>query len=814
MWANYDDIVALITAAGIDPDLPLQVGTAKMVRCRMAGERRKKRGAYRLYEMPLNDGQTILLGTYGFNIGAEYFFERIPFSSDFKKSVDPQKLKAVRERQRLEQQRIEAEDKALAARAAAKASRWWQKLSDSGQSPYLERKGFAPGALYGARVSPSGNLVVPILDGEGRIHGLEVIYGDPAVKKSKGTDKNMTPYGCKVKGHWFQIGSPASGLTLLCEGFATGASLHEATGLPVAVAFNAGNLMPVAVELRKRYKGVRILVCADDDYLTDPNTGVRAAEATAIAVDGHVATPTFPVERSTDKARKGPTDYNDLHVLPEGGLQAVRAQIEAALTSAGWDVPPRPPRAGLRSGGGGGDDAGARRNAVSILSLDEVIDRFIHIDDATGDFVFDTWTKEVCKRSKAVTMLPAGVRWDDVKRSDRWQQRAVYIDQIGFDPGGEDPNIVCNRWSGWPTVPVQGSCQIMLDTLRYLCGHDPESDAVFRWVLCWLAYPIQHPGAKLQSAIVLHGPQGTGKSQFFEAVAKIYGDYAAVLNQGAIEDKFNSDWSERKLFIVADEIVARADMHHLKNQLKTLVTGEWVRVNPKNVAAHRERNHMNIVFLSNEKIPIVIENDDRRHLIIWTPPPLSQQFYDDLAAEIANGGVAAFHHFLLNLDLGDFKPWSRPPMTSAKRDLAAMNRESVDRFLIEWQDGEIEGLPFCPCGSADLYTAYQNWCRKAGVKFPRESHHFIGHIAKMPGWYHGLKNRYENMGYAGPVKRHRFIVPAAKALEAAHLAGSDNWQRPEGCTETQWLTDAFWAFRNGVTGGNSRPKWDSVEDYA
>jgi hypothetical protein len=102
--------------------------------------------------------------------------------------------------------------------------------------------------------------------------------------------------------------------------------------------------------------------------------------------------------------------------------------------------------------------------------------------------------------------------------------------------------------------------------------------------------------------------------------------------------------------ILAEEVVTRAEMWHIKNELKELVTGEWVRVNPKGIAAYRQRNQINIVFSSNEHQPLPIENDDRRHCVIWTPDPVGREFYEEVREEIANGGIEAFYHHLLNLD--------------------------------------------------------------------------------------------------------------------------------------------------------------------
>lgn len=777
---NYDDVVGQLTAAGLVIKGPLQIGTAKLVRCPIDGDR-EKRGWYRLHELPLDNGDTLVVGAFGVWRGDDNGAQKVTIRKDDKPSISPEQLAAIKARQAADQKRANLERQREADAAAEKASGWWRQLADSGGNAYLERKGLPAGRLYGARVSKSGNLVVPMLDGDGKVHGLQVIYCDPAAKAKKGRDKDFTPPGLVKKSHWFQIGSPvAGGITLLCEGFATGASLHEATGLPVIVAFDAGNLLPVALAVRKRYRAARILICADDDYLSTPNTGVQSAQAAALAIDSAYVVPAFPVERSQDKARKGPTDFNDLHVLPEGGLHAVRAQIDLAIASAGWGVSAGTARGALDPGGAGKTAESGRRAAVSTLPLDDIVDRFIFIDDGTGEFIFDTWTREVCRRSKMLNMLPTRVRGDDVKDHPVWKSRAVYIDQIGFDPAGDDSNIVCNRWNGWPMQAKAGRCDLLLDTLRYYSANEANSAQVYHWMLCWLAYPLQHPGAKMQSAMVIHGPQGTGKSRFFEAYAKIFGDYAIVLNQGAIEDKFNSDWTERKLFVVADEIVARQDLYHLKNQLKNLITGEWVRVNPKNVAAHRERNHMNLVFLSNERQPVQLENDDRRHLVLWTPPALSKEFYDELSAEIDAGGIAALYDYLLNLDLGDFKPWTRPPMTSAKEDLVALGLSSEERFVRDWAAGETR-FPFGPCGSMDLYRAYKLYCSEHGVAKPRESNQFLGYVSKLSGWGNKQFHRFDTTHYEAPTRQVRMVVPIG------HSA-------PEGKTLSQWLTDCHFSF--------------------
>ena len=822
-WINHDDVLAQIRAAGILIKDGLQVGTTKPVRCMVDGDR-EKRGWYRLFELTLGDGQRIITGSFGVWQGDDNGAQKVALPKAERKALDADQLAAIKARQAEDRRRAEAERAHEIDRAAARASRWWAQCGESGASAYLTRKGLPPGKLYGARISGAGNLVVPILDGDGRVYGLQVIYGDDKTRARKGRDKDYVPPGLAKQGHWAEIGAPR-GVVLITEGFATGASLHEATGLPVVVAFDAGNLLPVAQHIAKRYRRVRILVCGDDDYLAKcpsckaltpvatpgcahcgwahgkSNTGALRAEAAAAAVSGAWVLPQWPAERPTD--RKGPTDFNDLHTHPQGGLHVVRAQIDAALASAGWADADMTTRAEPAQQGGG-ESGEQRPDAVSILPLEQVVDRFIAVDDDTGEYVFDTWTRSLCRFAKVLRLLPARVRGDDVKDHPTWKSRAVYIDQIGFDPGGEDANVRCNLWGGWPTKPRAGGCDNLLALLEHLCSGERSSEQLFTWVLQWLAYPIQHPGAKMATAIVVHGPQGTGKSRFFEAVAKIYGEYGIVLNQGAIEDKFNADWVSRKLFVLADEIVANTEKYHLKNLLKTFITGETIRVNPKNVAAHTERNHMNLVFLSNEKQPVVLESDDRRHCVIWTPPKLDAKYYAALDDEIAAGGIAALHHFLLHIDLTDFKPWTWPPMTTAKRELIDVSSNSEERFLAEWMAGNITfddeagPLPICPAGTQHVYDAYLRYCKLQGEPRPRPQNQFIGALTKRPGWTAEHRDRFENLHCLGDRKRQRMVVPADKDVAASEARGLPTVPRQPDETAAQWSTRCFFSFRHAL----------------
>lgn len=873
-YSNYDDVVTQLRSAGLVLSSvkkshggslvgEIYVESTKSVRCDVSDDKKRQSGAYWLHELRLDDG-IWLTGAYwvdhgnaSFKIelrklcskcGADMPLKAISCGCGSKKTkardIPPEQLAA--HKARMEEARRQAEAEAIAdgERAAAWSDSVWMRcreIASPDEHDYLTRKKLK--GAYGARIFESndgvqleggakedyeylarfhGALVIPMLDKGGRRRGLQFILSREKHKEliaSRERDKEYWPKGMLKSGLHFLIGGTMHGLGLEAEGYATAASLHEASNLPVAVAFDAGNIPTVGDILWKQSrKRLKLLYCADDDWLqhckeckkptpaADPvcrhcgkphskqNAGIDRAKEAAITTSGAWVAPKFSKPRPED--RKGPTDFNDLRCIE--GEQAVGAQIMEKLSALEWN----PPAAGLRvdppqQGGGGGN---GRRDAVSVMSLDDAVVRFMPLDDGTGKYLFDTWTNKVAMRDQMIAILPAGVRADDVKRHPVWMQRgACYLDQVGFDPSGNDKEVRLNTWRGWPMNPKNGTCDKLLSTLQYLCSGEQNSRELFMWVLRWMAYPLQHPGAKMASAIILHGPQGTGKSAVFQSYAKIFGDYSTILNQRGLEDKFNSDWADSKLFILAEEVVTRAEMWHIKNELKELVTGEWIRVNPKNIAAYRQRNQVNIVYLSNENQPLPIENDDRRHCVIWTPPQLEEEFYDALWLEIENGGIAAFYHYLLNLDLADFHPKKRPPMTQAKQNLINLSLPSESRFIAEWVGGDTR-WPVVPCKSMDLYAAYLKWCKENGETRPRPSHQFLGTVANMLGWEKRKARVFENMHFTGKTKPEWMVIPPARVLQQF---GKE--QSPD-MSAANWLTESLIEFKNSGQEDESWPQ--------
>jgi putative DNA primase/helicase len=784
---NFDDVLTQLQTFGLDVEA-CDVVVGERRRCRHKDGGRQKRGWFQLYDLPLNDGSGVLIvGSFGAFWGAENVVQKIELPAKDRKAMSGEQMEALKARIAADKKRAEAEAKRRADEAAAAADKAWRghcKEGSRDQSEYLKRKGIES---HGGRFTESGNFVIPMQDTERRTHGLQVIY---SVKKH-GRDKDFWPAGLAKKGHFYLIGGIPDKTLLIAEGFATAASIHQATKLPVAVAFDAGNLLPVAKALHAKYKRANILICADDDYLTAGNPGVTHARNAALAVSGEVIFPVFKAERPTDT--KGPTDFNDLHLLE--GESAVCAQIEAHLTALGWPIGRAQSRGGATQGGGEIDE---KRSAQSIMDLDDIVDRFVPVDDGTGDYVFDYWTNKVVKRSQMVALLPAGVRGDDIKRHPVWITRGAYfIDEVGFDPTEKDPTIKLNTWRGFEMEAVQGDCENIKDLANYLCSAESNAVEACEFMLDWMAYQVQYPGVKLGSAIIMQGGQGTGKSTLFNVWQDIFGSYSKTLNQRALEDKFNSDWVEKTLAVKCEEIAASSDVWHVKGEVKDLITGDWIRSNEKNSVARPIRNRMNFAILSNETIPMPLDRDDRRFLVIKTPNPLSGKFYKELYEEINNGGVAAFFYFLKTRPLDNFNPKKHPPMTDSKRRLIMASAPSEQVFVEEWIGGSVEiggkRLPFCPCTGTQLHTAYARWARSSLVARPRDMNQFISFIHGLNGWEAGNSCATFADLNSAEKKNRKMVIPAEDAFDRAIMASAEVISA-EAKTKQRWLTEGFFAF--------------------
>jgi len=253
----------------------------------------------------------------------------------------PAERAAYRAQVQAMQREREATDAKIAREAAALGSRVQDDSPACTGHSYLTDKRVKPHGLRvtsrqwelplrdgeGVLTIPSGALVLPLRDSAGKLHSLQFIYID-----DKGKNQKRFLPGGEKRGHYHVIGESGP-VVCIAEGYATAASIHEATGYPVAVAFDSGNLEPVASAIRAKHPTAKIVLCADDDWKTPGNPGQTKATAAAKAVGGIVAIPDFGASRPD-----GATDFNDLGKAQ--GPATVKAQIERALAATSIAAPP------------------------------------------------------------------------------------------------------------------------------------------------------------------------------------------------------------------------------------------------------------------------------------------------------------------------------------------------------------------------------------------------------------------------------------------------------------------------------------------
>lgn len=172
----------------------------------------------------------------------------------------------------------EAEEQARRNAAREKALHIWKVSQPALDThPYLVKKNVSN---HGLRLHKDA-LVIPMRDSSGILHSLQFI-------DNEGNKRFLS--GGRKKGCYFPIGAPTDTLCI-AEGYATAASVFEATGYACAVAFDAENLLNVAKALRSKFSHIEITLCADNDTHTEGNPGLTKAREAATSVGALLAIP-------------------------------------------------------------------------------------------------------------------------------------------------------------------------------------------------------------------------------------------------------------------------------------------------------------------------------------------------------------------------------------------------------------------------------------------------------------------------------------------------------------------------------------------
>lgn len=362
-------------------------------------------------------------------------------------------------------------------------------------------------------------------------------------------------------------------------------------------------------------------------------------------------------------------------------------------------------------------------NYAYIRNLGRVLLRDTGVTVALSSFAFESSIYKTVQidangNQKEVATAPSWISWEG---------RAAY-NELAYVPGGEEvlPDNSLNTWTGWPTIAIKGSAKPFKDLLSFLFTNPrKEKEQAARdieWLIQWFAYPIQHPGTKLMTAVMVFGNKhGKGKTLLGEIMCGVYGPRNSVIltHETLFGDAFNSDWVQKQ-FVVCDDIAPGAGTKKETSFLKTLVTSKTVRVREKFQSGRIAQDYRNFYLTSNYEDALTLDGDDRRFFCIQaTTETKETKFFTDIAKwSRTPAGIAALRHYFENeVDTANFDPNARAPETEDKRLMQTASYSDLQILLHEWMTVEtmaVGGLKV----SQELFSI-QDLQRLIALAFPR-----------------------------------------------------------------------------------------------
>jgi hypothetical protein len=289
--------------------------------------------------------------------------------------------------------------------------------------------------------------------------------------------------------------------------------------------------------------------------------------------------------------------------------------------------------------------------------------------------VEDGVTKEGLPR-----LVPVGKWWLSHKDARAY-------DTIVFAPNKETPGAY-NLWKGYGVEARPGDCSFFLDHIKNnVCAGD---QAIYDYLIGWMARTVQQPGTPGQVAVVLRGGKGVGKSFFAQQFGSLFGrHYLAISNSSHLVGNFNSHLRD-VVVLFADEAFFAGDKKHA-SVLKTLITEPTLAIEAKGVDVEPAPNCVHLIMASNDDHVVPASGDERRYLVLDVSAEQQQKeaYFGAIADQMDAGGREALLHMLLAYDLSGYKV-RNVPQTNALRDQKKLSLSpEQDWWYVKLQRGYI-----------------------------------------------------------------------------------------------------------------------------
>ncbi len=453
---------------------------------------------------------------------------------------------------------------------------------------------------------------------------------------------------------------------------------------------------------------------------------------------------------------------------------------------------------------GGGEDAAARlaeMNArycvvqdgdkVDVLMFErhvQMIGKFVHVRQVPIFLSFESLRNKYCNQTvcvteqqrngaRTLTPKPLGHWW--LKHPDRRQYEGII-----FQPGGAE--VIANKlnlWRGWGVEPQPGDWSLMREHIRtVVAAGNGESDA---YAMNWLAWGVQHPAQRAETALVLKGKRGTGKGTLGNAMTRIFGQHATHISSADhLTGRFNAHLRDA-CFLFADEAYWPGDKS-AEGGFKRLITEQTLFIEGKGRNGVTVPNMLHVMMASNEDWVVPAGEHERRFVVLEVSDCHIQEepYFDALYAQLEDGGYAAMLHDLLRRDISGWHP-RRLPRTTTLLDQQRLSLSPLDQWWVELlESGALDGAdPHCP--SCAVSNAYDRQITESGG-------------------YSGEHIRYVKQ--QGLYDQARRIVPRLRQYASDHMFGHFLRDKQQGCIPRRVLRRRGWWFPDLL---EARKAWET-----
>ena len=279
-----------------------------------------------------------------------------------------------------------------------------------------------------------------------------------------------------------------------------------------------------------------------------------------------------------------------------------------------------------------------------------------------------------------------------LKSSDRRQYESIV-----FNPCGRADSRYYNLWCGFGVEPKPGNWPRMREHIfEIVCN---GGKMAFDYLMAWMARIVQDPGGTRPGvAIVLKGPQGSGKGIFVTNYGKKFGPhFRHLISSQRITSRFNVHL-QNALLVFADEAFWTDKNNDAVGCLRGLITEQTLEIEPKNIDPYTITNHVNLIMASNSDHIVPAALDDRRFFVLEVSGKRCRNFdyFKAINDEMESGGREAMLHDLLSLDISKIN-LRIFPRTSALLDQMLHSMPPDQEFWYQvLRDGGIYGLADWP----------------------------------------------------------------------------------------------------------------------